>query len=149
MYIGSFDFGQMLNQPGMPQNQVFGQPVQGGDALGNFMGDLPQVDLSSPSSNSQIDFSSMTGSGGNQGQNFMGNVGSQLTAEFLRNVFQPQPMPEIQPMSPAMVGRAPTLNNPYQGLILGQQPINPLNQGLIGTQPTMPMNPMLGGNNVI
>ena len=56
MYIGSFDFGQMLNQPGMPQNQVFGQPVQGGDALGSFMANLPQADLSSPSNNSQIDF---------------------------------------------------------------------------------------------
>ena len=143
MYIGSFDFGQMLNQPGMPQNQVFGQPVQGGDALGNFMGDLPAVDFST--NQSEIDFGKIENQPAQKmGGNLMQSVGNKLTAEFLKNVFQPQPMPEVQPMSPAMVGRAPTLNNPYQGLLVAQQPIVGT-QGLIGTQPAMPINPMLGG----
>ena len=146
MYIGSFDFGQMLNQPGLPQNQVFGQPTQGGDALGSYMANLPQTDLPSLANNN-IDFDALERQAGQgMGGNLLQNVGGQLTSEFLQNLFKPQAMPEVQPMSPMMASAAPQLSNPYAGL-LTQQPINPMqSNGLLGAQPMQPMNPMLGGN---
>ncbi len=145
MYIGSFDFGQMLNQPGLPQNQVFGQPVQGGDALGSYMANLPQTDLPSLANNN-IDFDALERQAGQgMGGNLLQNVGGQLTSEFLQNLFKPQAMPEVQPMSPMMASAAPQLSNPYTGL-LTPQPINPMqSNGLLGAQPMQPMNPMLGG----
>lgn len=147
MYIGSFDFGQMLNQPGLPQNQVFGQPVQGGDALGSFMADLPQT---STDSLNKINFDALNArlgqTGGNMMQSLGAQLGGQLTAEFLQNLFKPQAMPDIQPMSPVMASAAPGLSNPYQGLLGAPQPIMPIQTGLIGGQPMQPMNPMLGGN---
>jgi len=145
MYIGSFDFGQMLNQPGLPQNQVFGQPTQGGDALGSYMANLPQTDLPSLANNN-IDFDALERQAGQgMGGNLLQNVGGQLTSEFLQNLFKPQAMPEVQPMSPMMASAAPQLSNPYTGL-LTPQPINPMqSNGLLGAQPMQPMNPMLGG----
>jgi len=145
MYIGSFDFGQMLNQPGLPQNQVFGQPTQGGDALGSYMANLPQTDLPSLANNN-IDFDALERQAGQgMGGNLLQNVGGQLTSEFLQNLFKPQAMPEVQPMSPMMASAAPQLSNPYTGL-LTPQPINPMqSNGLLGAQPLQPMNPMLGG----
>jgi len=146
MYIGSFDFGQMLNQPGLPQNQVFGQPVQGGDALGSFMGITPETNNNSLS---PINFDALNSrlgqTGGNMMQSLGSQIGNQLTSEFLQNIFQPQAMPEVQPMSPMMASAAPQLSNPYTGL-LTPQPINPMqSNGLLGAQPMQPMNPMLGG----
>ena len=145
MYIGSFDFGQMLNQPGLPQNQVFGQPTQGGDALGSYMANLPQTDLPSLANNN-IDFDALERQAGQgMGGNLLQNVGGQLTSEFLQNLFKPQAMPEVQPMSPMMASAAPQLSNPYAGL-LTPQPINPMqSNGLLGAQPMQPMNPMIGG----
>ena len=155
MFIGSFDFGQMLNQSGLPQNQVFGQPVQGGfgqpiqggDALGNFMANLPQTDLSAPMGNA-TDFNALQGQASQgMGGNLMQDVSSQLTAEFLKNLFKPQEMPQVQPMSQPMSGTAPQLSNPYSGL-LSPQPVSPMqSSGLLGAQPMQPMlgrNPMLG-----
>jgi len=79
------------------------------------------------------------------GGNLLQNVGGQLTSEFLQNLFKPQAMPEVQPMSPMMASAAPQLSNPYTGL-LTPQPINPMqSNGLLGAQPMQPMNPMLGG----
>jgi len=149
MYIGSFDFGQMLNQPGLPQNQVFGQPVQGGDALGSFMQNLPRADLG-VNNNSQIDFTQLgnetaQGTPSTAMQSLGAQLGGQLTAEFLQNLFKPQAMPDIQPMSPVIASAAPGLSNPYQGILGAPQPIMPIQTGLIGGQPMQPMNPMLGG----
>jgi len=152
MFIGSFDFGQMLNQSGLPQNQVFGQPVQGGDALGSFMGITPTA------TNNIMDIEGLTrkaqnmsaqGMGGQgMGGNLMQTVGNQLTAEFLQNLFSGQEMTTPQAMSPVLSGTAPQLNNPYGGL-LSPQPVSPMqSSGLLGAQPMQPMlatNPMLGG----
>tara|TARA_R110002020_G_C15683764_1_gene719136 strand:+ start:13 stop:453 length:441 start_codon:yes stop_codon:yes gene_type:complete len=141
MFIGSFDFGQMLNQSGLPQNQVFGQPVQGGDALGSFMGITPTEQ------NNAIDFDALEAQAGQgMGGNLMQTVGNQLTAEFLQNLFKAQEMPQAQPMSPVLSGMSPQLSNPYGGL-LSPQPVSPMqSSGLLGAQPMQPMNPMLGGS---
>ena len=146
MFIGSFDFGQMLNQSGLPQNQVFGQPVQGGDALGSFMGITPteQNDVIDIDALQLQAGQSMGGQG--MGGNLMQTVGNQLTAEFLQNLFKAQEMPQVQPMSQPMSGTAPQLSNPYSGL-LSPQPVSPMqSSGLLGAQPMQPMNPMLGGS---
>ena len=146
MFIGSFDFEQMLNQSGSPQNQVFGQPVQGGDALGSFMGITPTEQ------NDVIDIDALQSQAGQimggqgMGGNLMQTVGNQLTAEFLQNLFKAQEMPQAQPMSPVLSGMSPQLSNPYSGL-LSPQPISPMqSSGLLGAQPMQPMNPMLGGS---